>query len=121
VSETNCPICNASLETRDVAPCWDCGALPIELSHLAEGWHKYAEFLIFDTAIILCDFRQVDFGSYAPDYFGQSHRVCYGKGMTFVRDVSDARVTKDKYCGNGGRRLAFLRFLASVREHGSRK
>jgi hypothetical protein len=30
-------------------------------------------------------------------------------------------VTKDKYCGTGGRRLAFLRFLASVREHGSRK
>jgi hypothetical protein len=65
VSESNCPICNASLETRDVAPCWDCGALPIELSHLAEGRHKYAEFLIFDTAIILCDFCQVDFGSYA--------------------------------------------------------
>ncbi len=121
MSESNCPICYASLEARDVAPCWDCAALPIELGHLAEGRHKYAESLVFDTTIILCDFCQVDFGSYAPDYFGRSHRVRYGKGMTFVRDVLDTRAGKDKYCGNCGRRLAFLRFLASVREHGVAK
>src|SRR5579872_1625338 len=54
MSESNCPICYASLETRDVTPCWDCGANPIELNHLAEGRHKYAEFLVFDTTIILC-------------------------------------------------------------------
>src|SRR5690348_10199500 len=80
LSESNCPICYAPLEVRDVATCWDCGADPAELGHLAEERHKYAEFLIFDTAIILCDFCQVDFGSYDPSYFGRSHRVQYGKG-----------------------------------------
>ncbi len=117
MSETNCPICYTPLELRDVAPCWDCGADPAELGHLAEGRHKYAEFLVFNTAIVLCDFCQVDFGSYAPDFFGQSHRVRYGKGVTFLRDVLDPHPTKDKYCPNCGRRLAFLRFLAAVREH----
>jgi hypothetical protein len=68
MSESNCPICYAPLEVRDVAPCWDCGADPAELGHLAAGPHKYAEFLIFDAAITLCDFCQVDFASYAPDY-----------------------------------------------------
>jgi hypothetical protein len=56
MSESNCPICYALLEVREVAPCWDCGADPAELGHLAEGRHKYAEFLIFDTGIILCNF-----------------------------------------------------------------
>jgi hypothetical protein len=91
MSESNCPICYAALEVRDVAPCWDCGADPAELGDLAEGRHKYAEFLIFDTAIVLCDFCQVDFGSYGPDYLGRSHWVDFGKGMTFVRDVLDPR------------------------------
>jgi len=117
MSESNCPICYASLEVRDVAPCWDCGADSAELGRLAEGCHKYAEFLIFD-AIILCDFCQVDFGSYAPDYFGRSHRVHYGKGMAFVRDVLKPQASKDKFCANCGPRLAFLRFLARVRECG---
>jgi hypothetical protein len=102
---------------RDVARVGICSADPAELGHLAEGRHKYAEFRIFATAIILCDFCQVDFGSYAPDYFGRSHRVRYGKGLTFVRDILDPQPTKDKYCPSCGRRLAFLRFLADVREH----
>jgi hypothetical protein len=117
MSESNCPICYAHLEARDVAPCWDCGADPTELGHLSERRHRYAEFLVFDTRIILCDFCLVDFGSYAPDYFGRSHRVRYGKGITFVRDILDTQASKDKYCVNCGRRLAFLRFLAHVREH----
>lgn len=119
MSESNCPICYAALDVRDVAPCWDCGADPAELSHLAEGRHKYAEFLIFDSPIVLCDFCQVDFGSYAAEYFGQSYRVRLGKGLTFVRDVADPQPSKDKYCANCGKRLAFLRFLACVRERGA--
>jgi hypothetical protein len=91
------------------------------LDHLAEGRHKYAEFLIFDTPIVLCDFCQVDFGSYAAQFFGQSHRVRYGNGMTFVSEVLDLQASKDKYCANCGRRLAFLRFLARVRERGVAK
>ena len=116
MSESNCPICYDPLQVRGVAPCWDCGADPAEPGHLAAGRHKYAEFLIFDAAIIRCDFCQVDFGSYAPDYFRRTHRVRYEKGMTFVRDVLDPHPTKDKYCPSCGRRLAFLRFLADVRD-----
>jgi hypothetical protein len=37
--------------------------------------------------------------------------------MTFVRDVLDPQPTKDKYCPSCERRLAFLWFLAQVREH----
>jgi hypothetical protein len=35
--------------------------------------------------------------------------------MVFVSDVLNASPAKDKYCANCGRRLAFLRFLAEVR------
>jgi len=102
MKESNCPICYAPLLTRVIAPCWDCGAFPIELDHLAEGRHKYAEVLIFDIEIVLCDFCQVDFCSYAPAVFGRGNRVRYGKGTTFVRDVLDPQPIKDKDCGNCG-------------------
>lgn len=118
MSESTCPICYGPLETRDVAPCWDCGAGPVELEHLTKGRHNYAEFIVFNSKIILCDFCQVDFGSCAPNYFGQGRRAMYGKDLLFVREIVEVRICKDKYCEACDRRLAFLKFLATVREDG---
>lgn len=101
-----------------MAPCWECGADPCELEHLAEGRHTYAECLVFDSPIILCDFCMVDFGSFTPAYFGRTHRVYYGKGVTLIRDVPNPQTSKDKYCEQCGQRLAYLRFLVKVREGG---
>src|SRR5581483_5611969 len=109
----------APLEFRDVAPCWDCGANPGEIDHLANGRHTYAEVRVYGAVIVLCDFCQLDFGSYAAGYFGQARRARLGQGLTLVRQISEPRVSKDKYCPNCARRLAFLRFLADVRERGA--
>jgi hypothetical protein len=115
MAESHCPICFNALETRDVAPCYDCGHIPAELEHLAERRHSYAEFSVFGINIVLCDFCQVDFSSYDPAYFGRAHRTRLGREMVFACDVLNPSPAKDKYCANCGRRLAFLRFLAQAR------
>jgi hypothetical protein len=38
---------------------------------LAGPWSAQGKRRFFRTAIIFCDLCQVDFGSYAPEYFGQ--------------------------------------------------
>lgn len=115
MAETHCPICYGQLETRDVAPCYDCGHDPKELDHLAAGLHTYAVMRVFDMDIVLCNFCQVDFSSYSAGYFEKARRVGLGRGMVLVRDFPEPHPTKDKYCPTCGRRLAFLRFLAKVR------
>jgi hypothetical protein len=47
LSESHCPTCYAALETRDVAPCFDCGSDAAELDHLEQGQHTYTEVLAF--------------------------------------------------------------------------
>jgi hypothetical protein len=70
MAETQCPDCFTALEPIDVAPCFDCGHLAIELEHLASGRHTYAEYRVFGECIVLCNFCRVDFSSYDPEYFG---------------------------------------------------
>ena len=70
MSESHCPICYTALETREVAPCYDCGHDPEELVHLAEGRHTYDEIETLGARAVLCDFCQSDFSSYDPTYFG---------------------------------------------------
>ena len=115
MAESHCPICHTLLETRDVAPCYDCGHDPKELKHLAERRHTYAEVRIFGVNTVLCSFCQVDFSSYNPTYFGRSRGIRPGGDMVFKRDILHLHPTKDKYCPACGRRLAFLRYLAEVR------
>lgn len=118
MSDTNCPVCYSPLEVRDVAPCMDCGAVPHEIDHALSGRHTYAEFRVFgDLTLVLCDFHQVDFGSYDPTYFGlpKNARIGFQK-MQFVRSIDDIQITKDKYCPECKRRLAFLKFLEQARQ-----
>lgn len=113
---TNCPICYEKLEVRDTTPCMDCGALPEELEHLKEGKHTYAEFdIVFGLKLILCNFCQVDFGSYKPETWGFSdnRRIGYGN-MNFLREIKP-EISKTKFCANCGHSLSFLKFLAKVK------
>ena len=119
MAESYCPICYGLLETREVAPCYDCGHDPKELEHLSEGRHTYAVMNVFGVDIVLCSFCQVDFSSYRPTYFGRASRAHFGRELAFVRDELNPRPTKDRYCPECGHRLAFLRFLAKARETAS--
>lgn len=105
MAEYQCPICYTELETRDVAPCYDCGALPVELEHFNEGKHKYAELELFGTTLVLCDFCQVDFDSYKPSYFRRTGRPRFSSQMHVLREVTEPAMSKDKYCPNCKRRL----------------
>ncbi len=117
MSISYCPLCHALLEIREVAPCMDCGHLPEEIEHALTGQHTYAEMRIFgDLTLILCNFCQVDFGSYDPGFFGlpQDARIGFDT-MEFVRSVDAVSIGKDKYCPECGRRLAFLEFVDQAR------
>src|SRR3954447_8807710 len=99
MAESHCPICYEALEARDVAPCFDCGALPSEMEHFLRGEHTFSEVIAFGVPIVLCDFCQVDFSSYHPEYFNRPHGTKLGLAeFTFVGDVRDATPAKDKFC-----------------------
>lgn len=96
----------------------DCGHSPIELEHHAEDRHTYAEYRVFGSlSLILCNFCQVDFGSYDPTYFGlpKSARIGF-EYMEFVRNYETFDKTFDKVCPVCVRRLSFLQFIASAHE-----
>lgn len=114
---THCPVCFAPLETREVAPCYDCGHMERELAELAAGEHTYSEYRIFGMPVALCDFCDADFGSYYPSYFGlPDHQRQALDSLEFVREIdSAAQARYDKYCSACQHRLAFLEFLATVR------
>jgi hypothetical protein len=118
MSETHCPLCYTELEVADVAPCMECGNLPEEIEHALAGKHTYAEMRIFDDlALVLCDFCQVDFGSFNPEIFGlpRDARIGYDK-MQFLRDVEEIRIGKDKVCPSCKYQLPFLKFVQQARE-----
>lgn len=115
---THCPLCFNALETRDVAPCWECGHLPEEIEHTRTGQHTYAEMRVFgELSAVLCDFCQVDFGSFDPTFFGlpRGVRIGYQK-MQFIRAIENIAIVKDKYCPQCGYRLAFLQFVDEARQ-----
>lgn len=99
----------------------ECGNLSQEIEHALVGKHTYAEMRIFgDLTLVLCDFCQVDFGSFNPEVFGlpKDARLGYQK-MQFLRDVEDVRIGKDQVCPSCEYRLPFLKFVARAREsHG---
>ena len=119
---THCPLCATELATINVAPCQECGHLPEEIEHALSGKHTYAEMRIFGNLnLILCDFCQVDFGSFQPEYFGLPHdaNIDYGK-MQLVREVPEIFIGQDKSCPQCNLRLKFVKFVIAAREfHGA--
>ena len=117
MSESHCPICHTALETREVAPCYACGHLPSELGDLAEGRHTYDEVETLGARAVLCDFRQSDFSSFDPAYFGRPAGTTMGHPhIQFVRTIRDPRPSVDKFCPQCQHRLAFLRFVMQARD-----
>jgi hypothetical protein len=120
---THCPLCFEPLEVRDVAPCMDCGHDPQEVEHARAGRHTYAEYRIFgELSLVLCDFCQVDFGSYDPTWFGlpRGTRIGFGeRDWQLIRSVSPT-TTRGRCCAACGHRLSFLEFVLQARAlHGT--
>jgi hypothetical protein len=116
MSENYCPICYSKLEVKDVAPCMECGHLDEELLHFQN--HTYSEVKIFgELALVLCNFCQVDFGSYIPEFFGLPRTAKIGfSQMQFLNSIDDFSIKKDKFCPECHHRIQFLRFVADARE-----
>jgi len=95
----------------------DCGHLPEELVHFSEGQHTYDEIELLDRfRLVLCDFCQVDFGSYEADYLGLPKRRRVGfEHMRVIRHFADPSVGKDWVCKVCNHRSAFLKFLIRFR------
>lgn len=118
MSARTCPLCFGPVEAIDVAPCWDCGHDPVEIEHLRNGKHSYAEYVAFgELPVILCNYCFVDFGSYSADYFGLPSRSQVGQVLDYRRDVDPATVPRrDAYCPSCGHRRTFLEFVAAAVE-----
>lgn len=118
MKNTQCPICFSELEVRDCTPCDDCGGDPQELEDLKANKHIYRRYEIYKgLTLTLCNFCDVDFGSYHADYFGFTN----GKriGYQHFRELSELKlpaIAKDKYCTVCYAKLKFLNFLAEIRQ-----
>src|SRR4028119_1295081 len=108
MNETNCPLCFAKMIVTDSSPCMECGADDFERDHYQS--HDYTEYeTYFGQRLILCDFCDVDFGSYDPTYFGFPKDRRLGlEEWNFIRDISDKELRPDKYCPECKHRLPFL-------------
>jgi hypothetical protein len=109
-----CPVCSSLLEKIDVAPCYDCGHDEDEIEEFNKNEHSYNEYKIFDEEIILCNFCDVDFHSYYPEYFGLPRGYKKSYELDFLRSIEKKSIEKDYYCKTCNRRLAFLNFLSKV-------
>ena len=93
----------------------ECGGDEMELDHYQE--HNYREYEVyFNQKIILCEFCDVDFGSYDPAHFGfeKGKRVGH-KDFNFVKDITEKQLRLDKFCTNCKHRLPFLNFINKCR------
>jgi hypothetical protein len=98
----------------------ECGADDFELDHYKEHEYKVYE-VYFGQRLILCDFCEVDFASYDPTYFGFPKGRPIGlKDWSFVREITEKELRKDKYCSNCQHRLPFLKFVEVCRRENGR-
>lgn len=103
----------------NVAPCYDCGHAAAEIDHLAQGQHEYHVFELWGREIVLCDFCDADFGSYAPDYWGFLESRLPDYPLRLIRKLDNPTVSRDLYCAPCSHRLAFLLFRQHAFSHNS--
>ena len=118
MNKEQCPICYSELEVVDCAPCHDCGHLPAEIEHFHKGIHKYRIYDIHEgLRLQLCDFCDVDFGSYKSEHLGlvDNKRIGF-EDFEFVKELENPNIEKDKYCPECHKRLKFLTFLKDLRD-----
>ena len=102
----------------ECAPCYDCGHLPEEIEHFKNGKHKYRIYDVHEgLRLQLCDFCDVDFGSYKSEYLGLENEKRIGfEDFEFIAELENPKLEKDKYCHECNKRLKFLIFLRDIRE-----
>jgi hypothetical protein len=113
MQEVQCPLCFSLLEVRDVAPCDECGGSFNEIEDFRQGKHKYRQYEIFPPLrLTLCNFCDVDFGSWDPAFFGLPGRARIGyQYFRFIGEIENPVLSKDRFCPACGFRLRFLRFV----------
>ena len=118
MNKDKCPICYSELEVIVCSPCYDCGHLPVEIEHFESGKHNYNIYTVYKgLKLQLCNFCDVDFGSYKSDYLGldNNQRISFEE-FELLKSVDNPSLEKDKYCPECERRLKFLTFLNDLRE-----
>ena len=119
MTETNCPICYSELVAKDVTPCADCDASEARLrQNLTTTYMEYEVY--FNQRLVLCNFCDVDFSSYKPEYFGFPSTKKIGlQDFNFIQVVTDKTLGVDKYCPECDKRLAVLKFVSVCRQQNS--
>jgi len=121
MAKTHCPICYSELIIKDLTPCMDCGGIEEELGHYKE--HHYREYeLYFNQRLVLCNFCDVDFGSYDTSYFGflKSKQIGF-QDFKLIREINDKELRKGKFCPDCHRGLIFLKFVQHCREENQKQ
>ncbi len=118
-----CPICFTELELRDCGPCDDCGWDPTEIEHFNNRKHVYRTYEIYKGLhLTLCNFCDIDFSSYQPDYFGFDHGNRIGfRDFQLITELKNPQIIKDKFCRACSARLTFLNFLFDIRQLNKQK
>jgi hypothetical protein len=117
MGQTQCPICYAPLEVRDVTPCVICGGWPDSVERFTPS-AKFAEWrLPAGPVLILCQACELE-EFMVPGGWG--FRLGHDAGslpinsLQFVRNLPVPVIAKDKFCAQCDLRLAFLEVVASV-------
>lgn len=117
-----CPICYTELEVRDCAPCDDCGWSPTEIDHFKENKHIYRTYDVYKgLRLTLCNFCDVDFGSYKSELLGfaNGQRIGY-ENLHLIKEIKTPQIAQDKFCPHCSYRLKFLNFLFDIRQLNSK-
>lgn len=114
----SCPLCEAAMRWRDVSPCMECGGDPRELRMLQDAAHRYFSVLVFGQfPVVLCDFCQIDFGTYPSYFFGLPRQQHLGFNDLRVVEAVEPSLGQDWVCTGCGYRQAFARFVQGMRAH----
>lgn len=108
MSQANCPVCCEDLETKEVTPCFVCGAWESVDAAMAKK-RVFSEYLLDDgRKIVLCQL------CYLEDICSDQGDTKTLLGINDDRDVRFQRSidlnakAKDKYCNTCKKRLALL-------------
>ncbi len=115
MGRSQCPVCYAQLEVRDVAPCFICGGWPESVARFDPAAH-FTEFRLPDgRTIVLC--RGCELEEFMVTG-GWGFRLVPGEkvpinGLQCVASVPEPRISRDKFCPSCNLRLAFLEVVAA--------
>lgn len=115
MAQSQCPVCYAPLEVRDVAPCFICGGWP----GIAEKFTPASEYREWrmpgGQMIVLCSPCEVE-EFMVPGGWGYRLRLTKRRlpvnELERVRLIEQPQLGRDKFCPSCNLRLSFLRIVA---------